>query len=88
MKKLKIWLLNHDLTLEKMSQDLKVASSYIRAMLCGSRPLSKPIARKIEEYTKGEITASYLLSQSRKHFKDEGIDHIRRPAKMVTSKIN
>ena len=66
MKKVYFWLLKNDLNLADLANGIKCSKSHVRGCISTCVPMSKKMAQKIEEYTKGEITASYLLRESKR----------------------
>ena len=58
---MKEYLFKRNIPPKKFASDLKISVSYLYQLLRGERKPSLELAKKIEVYTKGEITALQLL---------------------------
>lgn len=59
--KLKEWLKKNNVTQTKMGVDFKTSSSFINNISMNRQPVGKKLAKRIEEYTDGEVTRLELL---------------------------
>ena len=58
--KLRVFLVVHELEREKVAKDLDISYNYFNSIIRGIYQPSKKLARKISEYTKGEVTIDEL----------------------------
>lgn len=60
--KLKIWLIENRFSIEQFSKELGVGRTYMSRIVNLKRRPGYDLAKKIEDLTRGEITAEYLMS--------------------------
>ena len=58
--KLRVFLVVHELDREKVAKDLDISYNYFNSIVREVYTPSKKLARKIVEYTKGEVTYDEL----------------------------
>lgn len=61
--KLKIWLIENRLSIEQFSKEVGVGRTYMSRIVNLKKRPGYDLAKKIQDFTRGEITTEYLMSE-------------------------
>lgn len=72
---LKTWLKMRGVTQKKLAEELGLSSSYFSELLSGKRGFNPRLAKKVEEFTKGEVMCMELLYPDMESSHETGVKY-------------